>query len=103
MKSSDALRTIGEVSKMFDVPVYVLRFWEKKINLISPIKKKNGTRYYDKSQIQLIGTLKKLLYKQKYSIKGANEQLSEEILNNNEREEIIKELKELILEINEIL
>ena len=51
----------------------------------------------------MIGTLKKLLYKQKYSIKGANEQLSEEILNNNEREEIIKELKELILEINEIL
>ena len=66
-------------------------------------KKKNGTRYYDKSQIQLIETLKKLLYKQKYSIKGANEQLSKEILNNNEREEIIKELKELILEINEIL
>ena len=103
MKSPDALKTIGEVSKMFDVPVYVLRFWEKKISLISPIKKKNGTRYYDKSQIQLIGTLKKLLYKQKYSIKGANEQLSGEILNNNEREEIIKELKELILEINEIL
>jgi len=40
MKSPDALRTIGEVSKMFDVPVYVLRFWEKKINLISPKKKK---------------------------------------------------------------
>ena len=57
---------------MFDVPIYVLRFWKKKINLISPIKKKNGTRYYDRSQIQLIGTLKKLLYEKKYSIKGWN-------------------------------
>ena len=44
MKSPDALRTIGEVSKMFDVPIYVLRFWEKKINLISPIKKKKWNK-----------------------------------------------------------
>ena len=44
MKNSDAaLKTIGEVSKIVEVPIYVLRFWEKKINLISPIKKKNGT------------------------------------------------------------
>ena len=53
MKSPDALKTIGEVSKIVDVPIYVLRFWEKKVSLISPIKKKNGTRYYDKSQISI--------------------------------------------------
>ena len=40
MKSPDALKTIGEVSKIVDVPIYVLRFWEKKVSLISPIKKK---------------------------------------------------------------
>ena len=40
MKSNDALKTIGEVSRMVEVPIYVLRFWEKKIKLISPIKKK---------------------------------------------------------------
>ena len=40
MKSHDALRTIGEVAKIVEVPIYVIRFWEKKINLISPIKKK---------------------------------------------------------------
>ena len=40
MKSPEALKTIGEVAKIVNVPIYVLRFWEKKINLISPIKKK---------------------------------------------------------------
>ena len=102
MKSPEALRTIGEVSRCLMCQSMCLDSG-KKINLISPIKKKNGIRYYDKYQIQLIETLKKLLYKQKYSIKGANDQLSKEMLNNNEREKIIKELKELILEINEIL
>ena len=93
MKSNDALKTIGEVSKIIEVPEYVLRFCEKKIKLISPIKKKNGTRYYDKSQIILIETLKNLLYKKKYSIEGANRQLSKEILSINEREQIINDLK----------
>ncbi|MBD22887.1 MAG: hypothetical protein CL572_04405 [Alphaproteobacteria bacterium] len=103
MKSHDALRTIGEVAKIVEVPIYVIRFWEKKINLISPIKKKNGTRYYDKSQIKLIETLKYLLYQKKYSIKGANKQLSKEILYVNEKQKIIKDLKKLISEIEELL
>ena len=34
MKSPDAFKTIGEVSNLVDVPIYVLRFWEKKIDLI---------------------------------------------------------------------
>ena len=43
MKSPEALKTIGEVAKIVNVPIYVLRFWEKKINLIlqlEEIKKK---------------------------------------------------------------
>tara|TARA_Y100000589_G_scaffold296966_1_gene304428 strand:- start:339 stop:650 length:312 start_codon:yes stop_codon:yes gene_type:complete len=103
MKSHDALKTIGEVSKMVEVPIYVLRFWEKKIKIISPIKKKNGTRYYDKSQIRLIETLKNLLYKKKYTIEGANKQLSNEVLCINEKEEIINDLKKLNSEIEKIL
>ena len=103
MKSPDALKTIGEVSKIVNVPIYVLRFWEKKINLISPIKKKNGTRYYNNSQIILIETLKDLLYNKKYSIEGANKQLSNEISNVKEKEKLIKDLKELIIGINKLL
>ena len=74
----------------------------KKINLISPIKK-NGTRYYNNSQIILIETLKDLLYNKKYSIEGANKQLSIEISNVKEKEKLIKDLKELIIGINKLL
>ena len=104
MKSPDALKTIGEVSKIVDVPIYVLRFWEKKkVSLISPIKKKNGTRYYDKSQIIIIENLKNLLYEQKYSIEGAKKVLSEKIFYVKEKEEIIKDLKQLKSEIDKLL
>ena len=103
MKSPDALKTIGEVSNLVDVPIYVLRFWEKKINIITPIKKKNGTRYYDTKQIDLIKVLKKLLYEKKFSIEGAKNQLLEEKKNINEKKQLIFDLKKLIIEMKELI
>ena len=29
MKSSDAYKTIGEVSKLLQIPQHILRFWEE--------------------------------------------------------------------------
>ena len=49
MKAPSALRTIGEVSKIIDVPVYVIRFWEKKFTSIKPIKKKVEIDYMIKT------------------------------------------------------
>ena len=66
MKSPDALKTIGEVSDLLNVPIYVLRFWEKKISIITPIKKNNGIRFYDTEQIDLLKTLRRLLYEKKF-------------------------------------
>ena len=62
MKSPDALKTIGEVSDLLNVPIYVLRFWEKKISIIAPIKKNNGIRFYDTEQIDLLKTLRRLIF-----------------------------------------
>ena len=103
MKSPDALKTIGEVSNLLDVPIYVLRFWEKKINLISPIKKNNGITYYDMEQIVLLKTLKKLLYEKKFSIEGAKNQLLDEQKTNNEKKKLIFDLKQLIIEMKELI
>jgi len=71
MKDPNALRTIGEVSQIINVPVYVIRFWEKKFDLIKPIKRKGGNRYFDKSQISNLIIIKKLLHEDRYSIEGA--------------------------------
>ena len=54
MKSNDALRKIGEVSQQLNIPIYVIRFWEKKFSPLNPIKKPNGIRYYDESQLKLL-------------------------------------------------
>tara|TARA_B100001121_G_scaffold189236_1_gene165318 strand:+ start:73 stop:387 length:315 start_codon:yes stop_codon:yes gene_type:complete len=102
-KHDNALKTIGELSKILNVPIYVLRFWEKKIKMISPIKKKNGMRYFDSKQIELIKTVKHLLYVDKYSIEGATKVLKNKLDNSNEKCSIISELKTLVNEIDRIV
>ena len=103
MKSPDALKTIGEVSDLLNVPIYVLRFWEKKISIITPIKKNNGIRFYDTEQVDLLKNLRKLLYEKKFSIEGARNQLLIEKKINKERKQLILDLKQLIIEMNELI
>ncbi len=66
-KSKDALRTIGEISAILDLPPHVLRLWEKKFSNIEPIKY-NNRRYYSADTINTLKTIKELLYKENYSI-----------------------------------
>ena len=99
MKNHDALKTIGEVSQLIQVPVYVLRFWEKKFKQISPIKKNGGVRYYSPEQVSIIERIKNLLYEKKYSINGAIGVLKKKNNCEIEKKNIIQELKHLIDEI----
>jgi DNA-binding transcriptional MerR regulator len=73
-KSADALRTIGEVAEIVDVPQHVLRFWESKFPQIAP-KKSRGRRYYGPEDIQIINRIKHLLYKERYTIAGVKQYL----------------------------
>ncbi len=96
MKDPNALRTIGEVSQIINVPVYVIRFWEKKFDLIKPIKRKGGNRYFDKSQISNLIIIKKLLHEDRYSIEGAKKVLTESVFEVREKQSLIKEITQLI-------
>tara|TARA_B100000700_G_C14608003_1_gene652235 strand:+ start:347 stop:658 length:312 start_codon:yes stop_codon:yes gene_type:complete len=103
MKATNALKTIGEVSKEISVPVYVIRFWEKKFQKLKPIKKLNGMRYYDEGQIALLKTIKSLLYKKKFSIDGAKAVLENELNDSKEISELISEIKNTIDDIQKYL
>lgn len=70
-------KTIGEVSSELGVPPYVLRFWESKFFIIKPHKRKGGHRYYSHSDVELIKQIKKLLYEEGFTIKGAKKYLKE--------------------------
>ena len=70
-KSSDAFRTISEVSVALDVPPHVLRFWETKFTSLRPLKRSGGRRYYRPNDVAVITKIRDLLYKDGYTIKGA--------------------------------
>ncbi len=70
-KSSEAFRTISEVSGMLDIPAHVLRFWESKFSQIKPVKRGGGRRYYRPDDISLLRGIQGLLYSDGLTIKGA--------------------------------
>ncbi len=69
-KSAAAFRTISEVAGELDVPQHVLRFWESKFAQVKPLKRGGGRRYYRPEDVDLLRTIRDLLYVQGYTIKG---------------------------------
>ncbi|MEA1942904.1 MAG: MerR family transcriptional regulator [Pseudomonadota bacterium] len=70
-KSPDAFRTISEAAGELDIPAHVLRFWESKFPQISPLKRAGGRRFYRPQDLQLLRGIKRLLYEDGFTIKGA--------------------------------
>ena len=86
--------TISKTAKIIGVPSHVLRFWEKKFSSINPKKNLSGRRFYSSDDIQTLLMIKKLLYDDGFTIKGAisvidkKKQLDDENIN----DEIIKKI-----------
>ena len=78
-KAPGAYQTISEVSVQLDVPAHVLRFWESKFSVLKPLKRSGGRRYYRTEDIQLLKSIKSLLYDEGYTIKGAQNSLKKRI------------------------
>lgn len=70
-KSPEAFRTISEAAEELDIPAHVLRFWESKFPQISPLKRAGGRRFYRPQDLQLLRGVKRLLYEDGFTIKGA--------------------------------
>ena len=66
---------IGEVAKITGVKPYVLRYWETEFRPILPPKSKSGQRMYRRREIEAILLVKRLLYKQRFTIAGARRRL----------------------------
>jgi DNA-binding transcriptional MerR regulator len=76
-KSSDAFKTIGEVSDGLDVPKHVLRFWEGKFPQLKPMKRGGGRRFYRPEDVVLLKGIHHLLHAAGYTIKGVQRILRE--------------------------
>ncbi len=70
---------IGEVSRLCDLPTYVLRFWETEFPQLKPSKSSTGQRMYRRLDVENVLRVKKLLYEEGFTIAGARQHLRAEI------------------------
>ncbi len=68
--------TIGEVSHLCAVKPHVLRYWEQEFPQLKPAKRRGNRRYYQQQDVEMIRTIRELLYEQGFTIGGARQQLS---------------------------
>ncbi len=69
---------IGEVSQLVGVEPYVLRYWESEFPGLSPKKSNTGQRMFRRKDVEMLLTIKQLLYEKKFTIEGARKALKSE-------------------------
>jgi DNA-binding transcriptional MerR regulator len=62
---------IGEVADLLGIKSYVLRYWETEFDQLRPQKSAKNQRVYLKRDVELVMMIKKLLYRDRFSIEGA--------------------------------
>ena len=67
--------TIGEVSDLCMVKPHVLRYWEQEFPQLKPVKRRGNRRYYQRHEVELIRTIRQLLYLEGFTISGARQKL----------------------------
>jgi DNA-binding transcriptional MerR regulator len=68
---------IGDVADLVQVKTYVLRYWETEFDILNPKKSKNNQRVYAKRDVENVMLIKKLLYRDRFSIEGARSALKQ--------------------------
>lgn len=66
---------IGEVSKLLNVQPYVIRYWESEFKTIRPIRTRSDQRLYRHRDVEELLLIRRLLYKENFTINGARKQL----------------------------
>ncbi len=105
---------IGEVCEICGVEAHVLRYWESEFSALAPTRNKSGQRIYRAKDLEIIDTIKRLLYQEGYTIAGAGRRLLEQGLLNGQEfpllrkrkvspAETLAEIKQSLNEILEIL
>jgi DNA-binding transcriptional MerR regulator len=98
--------SIGEVANMFGVNTSLIRFWEKNFDIIKPKKNKKGNRLFTKADIQNFKIIFHLVKEQRLTLEGTRKKLSEnkhDTVNNFETIESLKRIKEMLIEVKEML
>jgi DNA-binding transcriptional MerR regulator len=74
-----ASHSIGDLVRLLKVKIHVIRYWEKEVPLIQPVKDMYGRRLYRDRDLQILLRLKHLLYDRRFTLEGAKAQLYSEV------------------------
>ncbi len=74
MKMSKRQYRIGDVAKELKLKKFVLRFWEKELQL-TPNRSVGGQRFYQEEDFETFKLIKSLLYDRKFTLAGAKKEL----------------------------
>jgi DNA-binding transcriptional MerR regulator len=66
---------IGDVADLLGIKQYILRYWEQEFEILKPKKASNNQRLYTKKDVENAFLIKKLLYRDRFSIEGARQAL----------------------------
>ena len=91
--------TIGEVSKILNVNVSLVRFWDNEFDIIKPKKNKKGNRLFSENDLKNLKIIHHLLKNNGFTIKGAKKALKSK--KNDFQKNIF--LKERLLELKKFL
>ncbi|MBN1662174.1 MAG: MerR family transcriptional regulator [Deltaproteobacteria bacterium] len=98
---------IGEVSKILQVEPYVLRYWESEFTSVRPIRTTSDQRLYRKKDVEALMTIKRLLYDEAFTIKGAKRHLakmrSEACQEDGGTLDLLAQVKEGLLQIKDLV
>ena len=86
---------IGEVAKMLNVNVSLIRFWEKEFSILKPEKNKKGNRLFKKKDVENLKIIYHLVKKRGFTLEGAKKKLKENKKDTVNNFEIINNLKEI--------
>ena len=100
---------IGEVSKLCEVKPHVLRYWEQEFPSLKPVKRRGNRRYYQRHEVKLVRTIRKLLYVEGFTISGARTRIEQmeseketEVISMDAGKATAKMISQLIDELNEV-
>lgn len=98
--------SIGETSKIFNLPISTIRYWENEFDILKPRKNKKGDRFFSKNDIDIIRTIHYLTKTKGYTLQGAKDALKNGFVEEADSASIISallEVKEMLLKIKKEL
>ncbi len=93
---------IGEVGKILGVEPYVVRYWESEFKAVKPVRTRSDQRLYRRRDVEMLLTIKHLLYVDHFTIAGAKRRLAIRG-NDEENDDGAEEYKSRLMEIKNLL